>query len=529
MKKTILALAAILFIATSTWAQTTVVAMKTSKSEITLSLTGTRSMDKYFIRANETNLPYDGTETTVPVPESGVVEIIVSNAGMTSLNCSDNELTELTFPAANVSYNNFTELYCSGNLLAALDVSKCTKLTTLHCHLNKLTALNLSGCTALTDLDAAEQQVSVTKAPKALTYHNPITYCNLSAIEPIQIDGKKFTFDAELPLPATGNTLDFSTKSIGGGTPFSGTITLVGYTPPADTLATMTTTKEKVGIIITYTGAGTISANGTALTNGSYTEITPVDGKVTLTATGAVTLTSINCDNNQLTALDVSKCTALIGLSCNLNKLTALNVSANTNLENLYCYNNDISSLDLSGSSRSVFEELICSNNALTYLNLSGCTNSGLYMEANGQAISVSKSSGVYKNPVTYTNPTAVEAIKIGGTPYAFDANLPTPASGNTLTFTSTEIVSSDAFSGTITLEGLLTALDKIDTDIVKIYSTAGGIVIEGASVGEKIQLYNMSGMKIQEMFAEPETSIALNKGMYIVRIGNTVKKIGVK
>ncbi len=59
-----------------------------------------------------------------------------------------------------------------------------------------------------------------------------------------------------------------------------------------------------------------------------------------LDVSGNTALTDLDCDDNQLTSLDVSKNTALTYLDCDDNQLTSLDVSKNTALEELYCYNN---------------------------------------------------------------------------------------------------------------------------------------------------------------------------------------------
>ena len=81
------------------------------------------------------------------------------------------------------------------------------------------------------------------------------------------------------------------------------------------------------------------------------------------------------CDKNQLTALDVSKNTALQTLACTNNQLTALDVSKNTALTGLYCYNNQLTALDV--SKNTALEELYCSNNQLTTLDVSKNTALG--------------------------------------------------------------------------------------------------------------------------------------------------------
>ena len=54
------------------------------------------------------------------------------------------------------------------------------------------------------------------------------------------------------------------------------------------------------------------------------------------------------CEENQLTALDVSKNTALVELRCENNRLTELDVSKNTALEELNCFANELTSLNVS-------------------------------------------------------------------------------------------------------------------------------------------------------------------------------------
>ncbi len=80
-------------------------------------------------------------------------------------------------------------------------------------------------------------------------------------------------------------------------------------------------------------------------------------------------LTSLSCDSNQLTSLDISKNTALTWLSCGNNKLTSLDVSKNTALIWLHCNDNQLNTLDVSKNTE--LDELFCSNNQLTTLDVS--------------------------------------------------------------------------------------------------------------------------------------------------------------
>ncbi len=80
-------------------------------------------------------------------------------------------------------------------------------------------------------------------------------------------------------------------------------------------------------------------------------------------------LRNLNCYSNQLTALDVSKNEALVLLNCSNNALSALDVKANTALEYLNCSNNKLTALDV--SKNMALEGLLCYDNKLTALDVS--------------------------------------------------------------------------------------------------------------------------------------------------------------
>lgn len=80
-------------------------------------------------------------------------------------------------------------------------------------------------------------------------------------------------------------------------------------------------------------------------------------------------LTELNCHDNQLTSLDLSKNTALTKLDCALNPLTSLDVSNNPALTYLNCNYNHLTSLDL--SQNIALTKLGCHDNQLTSLDLS--------------------------------------------------------------------------------------------------------------------------------------------------------------
>lgn len=79
-------------------------------------------------------------------------------------------------------------------------------------------------------------------------------------------------------------------------------------------------------------------------------------------------LETLDCSQNQLMALDVTKNEKLVDLECTGNALTALTLTENSELEYLDCEGNKLSSLNVSGNKKLLY--LICGNNVITTLDL---------------------------------------------------------------------------------------------------------------------------------------------------------------
>jgi gliding motility-associated-like protein len=79
-------------------------------------------------------------------------------------------------------------------------------------------------------------------------------------------------------------------------------------------------------------------------------------------------LTALYCPSNQLTSLDVSKNKSLFGLNCSGNLLTSLDVSKNTLLTDLYTSYNNLTNLDVTKNTK--LSILWCSSNQLTSIDI---------------------------------------------------------------------------------------------------------------------------------------------------------------
>jgi Leucine-rich repeat (LRR) protein len=84
-------------------------------------------------------------------------------------------------------------------------------------------------------------------------------------------------------------------------------------------------------------------------------------------------LTLLHCENNLLTALNVSGLSNLMVLDCSNNQLSNLNVTGLTALQNLNCQYNQLTTLNVSGISNLL--NLNCSYNQLGLLNLNNLLN----------------------------------------------------------------------------------------------------------------------------------------------------------
>ena len=141
-------------------------------------------------------------------------------------------------------------------------------------------------------------------------------------------------------------------------------------------------TNEKKGSIVSlqgieyFTVLTTLNCEFNKLTrldvsnNTALTELSCYSNQLTsLDVSNNTALTHLECDFNQLTSLDVSKNTALTFLYCGSNLLTSLDVSYNTALTDLNCASNQLTSLDV--SKNTALTSLDCYSNLLTILNVS--------------------------------------------------------------------------------------------------------------------------------------------------------------
>ena len=138
---------------------------------------------------------------------------------------------------------------------------------------------------------------------------------------------------------------------------------------PEEAVLTLDANKLNIKVIAKTADDSDIQVEGcteTTLKSDELTELHATGTRVVLKGK----ITELNCNDNQLTALNVQGLTALEELLCRNNQLTTLDVSGLTTLKELGCNGNQLTSLNVSGCT--TLQKLGCFRNRLTSLNVQG-------------------------------------------------------------------------------------------------------------------------------------------------------------
>lgn len=298
---------------------------------------------------------------------------ISKNSALTAIICNGNRLTTL-----DVSEKlGLTNLQCASNKLTSLDISKNTALITLLCEKNSLTSLDISKHTALVTLDCSYNLLTNLDASKntALTSF----YCQNNSLTSVNIkngNNKAFFWNFISHLSFYGNkdlkciTVDdpiYSSKNWAGN---KANESAYAYACDGRYTAIPDPNFEEVLVDL---GLDSPILDGKVLTaNISSLKSLSVFSRNVSDMTGIedfTELTSLSCNSNKLTSLDVSKNIALTSLRCSDNyQLSSLDLSKNVNLNYLYCENLNLKTLNLKNNLKLI--ELYCRSNILTTLEL---------------------------------------------------------------------------------------------------------------------------------------------------------------
>jgi alpha-tubulin suppressor-like RCC1 family protein/Leucine-rich repeat (LRR) protein len=231
---------------------------------------------------------------------------VSNNTALNLLDCRENKLTSLDVSQITA----LTELYCQSNQLTNLDISKNKALEFLNCSKNKLTTLDVSVNTALVGLYSNSNQLKNLNLKNGnnvkIGYLNLINNPNLSCIQVDDIDYFNTNWSSKKDAMANFNT----------DCPDSNPYTLI----PDPNFE-----QKLIDLGIDTDG---------------------LNGKITITDISAITTLDLSNSNiKDLTGIE--NFTALNILDCRNNQLITLDLSKNTNLQILYVAGNPLVYINL--------------------------------------------------------------------------------------------------------------------------------------------------------------------------------------
>ena len=114
------------------------------------------------------------------------------------------------------------------------------------------------------------------------------------------------------------------------------------------------------------------------------------------------------------------------------------------------------------------------------------------------------------------------DGTQIGTTEPGKTSVLTFPGVGKYILATSNKVIS-------FTIGSVVSGVETIAADAAKVYGAAGNIVVEAEAAAD-VNVYNAAGMLVAaQKVGAGRTNIALAKGFYVVRAGNTVTKVAVR
>lgn len=290
-----------------------------------------------------------------------------------SLNCSENRITVLDTSALTL----LKTLNCANNKISVLDVSN-NPLETLNCENNAILVIDLSGITTLKEVTLGEQAGSL-----AINYDSaygeyvlPLkeiysAYNKACISEPSDEDVNKPTNNGLVWYKAYDvpdnisykYTTEYGSESGKATANVHVTITNAGITL-TDKEYPDAAFRGKVMELVDTNQNGLISKTEER----SCSEL-QISGADIIDLTGLDRLSSLrilNCADNHLKTLDISRNPALEILDCSKNELKELNTQSNLSLKELTCTDNKITGLDT--SQNTLLEILECGNNRIAVI-----------------------------------------------------------------------------------------------------------------------------------------------------------------
>ncbi|MBD9243907.1 MAG: leucine-rich repeat domain-containing protein, partial [Clostridiales bacterium] len=304
--------------------------------------------------------------TTLDVSSCALTALDLTGcSALRSVACSYNALTALDVSGA----DKLTTLECSANRLTALDLSEHKELKVLTCSLNALTKLDLSGCTALESLDCSDNALAALDLSGCTALNataqgdgkteNPILSPQYLPEQTGAVtDGGKCTvyFDVIVGKDNLGSitrVLDANYDKQTGEAEFAKTPDYFTYS--------YDTGRKGLPAMTVYFEMQNLT-RGVALDEKNFpdeafrallAETVDGNGDSLLSTLEMRRVSELNCSGLGIADLTgIEHFTQLVALNCENNELTALDVSRNPELEHLYVsimsfMSNQIETLDI--------------------------------------------------------------------------------------------------------------------------------------------------------------------------------------
>lgn len=205
---------------------------------------------------------------------------------LTQLSCSGNQIAELDL----AKLPRLTYLDCSGNLLKGLDLSQTPDLTYLNCSGNTLTSLDVSQLSELTEL-YCDNSLGNNLTTRSSFENGVLDLTTSNKLQRLSCNGNRLT---GLILPEGGNLREIYCSD--------------------NNLTALNVSNHNLDVL---------AVDGNSLT------------ELDLSTQSVMVL--LYCAYNNLTELNLTNCRLLRSLICQGNQLTTLNLVHNTILEDLYC------------------------------------------------------------------------------------------------------------------------------------------------------------------------------------------------
>ena len=307
---------------------------------------------------------------------------------LTQLYCDNNNLTNL-----DVSANTaLSFLYCNDNNLTSLDVSNNPNLSTLKCQNNQLTSLN-TNVTSLSTLWC--QNNSLTSLDISNAYWNYVDCSNNQLISLTTGTGNMSNFES---FDARINNLTcIDVDDVGYSTTTWANIdNLVSFSLNCISCTIyIPDTNFKTYLVgnplININGDGEIQCSEAYAFTGAITAFSLNISDLT-GIEHFIHLTTLNCNNNQLTNFDITQNTFLTNLSFQNNQISSLDITQNIALTSLEGRNNILTSLNVTQNTALTY--LNCRNNQLVDLDLTLNVGLTLFNCTNNQLIGLDIANG---------------------------------------------------------------------------------------------------------------------------------------